>query len=77
MLKRWEAERCIPRNAKITALVMMVGVGGGSMIFAVESTAMRAVGGCLLLVGALVVLRLPTCPPTHVAATTPELEVGH
>jgi len=62
MIRGWEDHRCIPRPAKRVALLAMAGVGGASLVFAVDSTAMRIAGFALLSVGCITLLWLPTCP---------------
>lgn len=61
ILRNWEANRCVPRRAKITALVMMLGVGGTSIVFAVPPGWPRVAGLALIAVGSVVVLSLRTC----------------
>lgn len=61
MLRNWEENRCVPLRAKITALVMMLGVGGTSLVFAVPAGWPRYAGLALIGVGCVVVLSLRTC----------------
>ena len=67
ILRNWEANRCVPLRAKITALVMMIGVGGTSIVFAVPPGWPRIAGGALIAVGAVVVLSLRTCSGEAIA----------
>ncbi len=62
MIGRWEEQRCLSRRVKAIALASMLGVGGFSIIQMVDVPGLRIAGAVLLAVGALVVLRLPTCP---------------
>ncbi len=62
MLRNWEENRCVPLRAKVTAVVMMVGVGGTSLVFAVPAGWPRYAGLALISVGCVVVLSLRTCP---------------
>ena len=63
ILRDWEAHRCVPLRAKIVALVMMVGVGGTSLVFAVPAGWPRWGGLALISIGCIVLLSLRTCPP--------------
>lgn len=63
ILRNWEENRCVPLRAKITALVMMVGVGGTSLVFAVPAGWPRYGGLALIGIGCAVVLSLRTCRP--------------
>jgi uncharacterized membrane protein YbaN (DUF454 family) len=62
MIRSWEEHRCIPRPAKRVALLTIAGVGGASLVFAVDSTAMRIAGIALLGVGFFTMCWLPSCP---------------
>jgi uncharacterized membrane protein YbaN (DUF454 family) len=62
MIRNWESQRCISLGTKIVALCSMLVVGGASVFYAVESVAVRSVGIILMIVGAIVVLSIPTCP---------------
>lgn len=62
ILRNWEENRCVPLRAKVTAVVMMVGVGGSSLVFAIPAGWPRYAGLALIGVGCLVVLSLRTCP---------------
>ena len=61
MLRRWEEQRCISARVKAVALVSMLGVGGFSILNLIEAPGLRVAGVGLLAVGALAVLRIPTC----------------
>ena len=61
ILRNWETNRCVPLRAKIVAVVMMVGVGGSSLVFAVPAGWPRWTGLGLITVGCVVVLSLRTC----------------
>ncbi len=62
VLRNWEDNRCIPRNARRVALVMMLGVGSCSVLFFVPGMALKIMGILLILLGCVVVLRIPACP---------------
>jgi len=61
MVRDWNARRCVSVRVKAVALVSMAAVGGVSLFVAIENPALRFAGGFALLLGAVVVLRLPTC----------------
>ena len=63
VLRDWEQRRCISRSAKTIALVSMVGVGGVSILVAVEAIWLRLLGLGLVGVGCVTLLRIPTCCP--------------
>lgn len=69
MIRRWEEQRCVSRRVKAVALVSMIGLGGFSVFYVIEAPALRIAGIALLAIGALVVLRVPTCPTP--SQTTP------
>lgn len=61
-LKSWEQNRCISARVKLVAIGTMVCVGGASIYFAMELTWLRILTGCLMTIGAVTVLSIPTCP---------------
>ena len=61
IVRNWEQNRCVPLRAKVTALVMMLGVGGSSILFAVPPGWPRWSGLGLIAIGSVVVLSLRTC----------------
>jgi uncharacterized membrane protein YbaN (DUF454 family) len=63
-LRNWEENRCVPRRAKLVALVTMLGGGGSSILFAVPPGWPRWAGLALVTVGCVVLLSLRTCPGT-------------
>jgi len=61
MIREWEQKRCIRCRVKVLAISMMVVVGGLSIFYAVESNAIRIVGGVMIAVGTLTVSLIRTC----------------
>ena len=61
LIQSWETNRCISKQTKIVALTSMFLVGGVSAWFAIEATGLRVMVFVLMLAGATVVLRIPTC----------------
>lgn len=61
MVRSWEEKRCISCFVKALAIGSMVVVGGISLYFFVESSALRLAGGVLLFIGLVVVMMIQTC----------------
>ena len=61
MIRNWEQKRCVSCRVKAIAIVSMILVGGTSMVYAVESDALRVLGIILLLIGFITVSTLKTC----------------
>ena len=62
MIVDWEKKKCISLKVKATAVTMMIGMGGTSILFFVPPGWPRLAGLGLMVVGCLVVLSLKTCP---------------
>ena len=62
ILRNWEQSRCISLRTKVVAIVMMILAGTGSILFALDDYYMRSFTGVLLMIGAVTVLSLKTCP---------------
>jgi uncharacterized membrane protein YbaN (DUF454 family) len=67
MVKNWEDRRCVSLRVKWIAYLSMIGVGGYSVLFAVEPVWAKLAGSLLILVGLVTLSRLDTC-----AQATPE-----
>ena len=61
MIRNWERNRCISCRVKLIAIASMLIVGGYSVLFAVETTQVRLVGGFILLLGLITVSVIRTC----------------
>lgn len=61
MIRDWEEKRCVSLRTKIVAISSMVVVGGLSVTFGVENTAIRIFTIGLMSIGAVTVLSLRTC----------------
>jgi uncharacterized membrane protein YbaN (DUF454 family) len=61
MIRNWERNRCISCRVKLIAIASMLIVGGYSVLFAVETTQVRLVGGFILLLGLITVSMIRTC----------------
>lgn len=62
IIRNWEENRCISLRTKFVAIGSMVLVGCSSIVFAVENNGFRIVTVGLLIVGAVSVLSIDTCP---------------
>jgi uncharacterized membrane protein YbaN (DUF454 family) len=61
MIRNWDQDRCVSCRVKIIAIASMVGVGGYSVFFAVESVGLKVLGGILVGIGLVTVTLLQTC----------------
>ena len=61
MIRNWERNRCVSCRVKLVAIASMIAVGGYSIFFAVESTALRVTGVVVVTLGLLTVSFLRTC----------------
>ena len=59
ILKDWEQSHKISLKVKIVAVSSIVLVGGYSIAFAIQNPWIQAFGGLMLLIGLIVVLRIP------------------
>jgi uncharacterized membrane protein YbaN (DUF454 family) len=63
MIRNWEENQCMALQAKLVALVAMLGAGGASVIFAIDQLWLKLLGVGLLAIGSTVVLSIRTCQP--------------
>ncbi len=61
MIHRWHENRCISMRVKITALFMVVGIGGSSVLLFVPAGWPKLAAVALLAVGFVSVWRLRVC----------------
>lgn len=61
VIRNWEQNQCIGCRTKAVALVSMVGAGGASIIFAVDATWLKVLGGMLMALGSATILGVKTC----------------
>ena len=62
IIRNWETRRCINRRTKIVSIALMLGVGGTSIVFAVDDPRIKFVALALMAVGCVTLLSIKTCP---------------
>lgn len=62
IIHNWETQRCVACRTKIISLVLMVGMGGTSIVFAVDDMRLKLAALLLMTVGCVTLLCLKTCP---------------
>ncbi len=60
-IRNWQEKRCIPRRAKMIAVISILLFGGYAIGFAIDHLPLRIIGGAVLLIGLVVVLRIKVC----------------
>ena len=61
IIRNWHENRCIPRRAKITAVISILIFGTYAVGFAIKNPYLQVPGVVLLLTGLVFVLRIRTC----------------
>lgn len=61
MVRNWEDNRCISSRVKLIGILSMLGVGGFSIFYAVDSVPMKITGGLFMLAGFITIGLLRTC----------------
>ena len=74
MIVNWEKKKCVSPKVKITALSMMIVVGGASILFFVPPGLPRLVGLALIALGCVVVMRLKACPGAESSSDAQEIQ---
>lgn len=62
-IREWRATRSIPLGAKVSAVTLIVLMGGASLVFFVDAPWAKLVMGATLLAVIVWLLRRPTAPP--------------
>ena len=74
IIRNWETNRCISRRTKIASIVLMLGMGGTSVVFAVDDMRLKIAALVFMAVGCATLLFIKTCPePTRTPETTSDL----
>ena len=61
IIRNWENNRCISRRTKIVSIVLMLGMGGTSVIFAVDDIRLKIAALVFMAVGCATLLFIKTC----------------
>jgi len=69
-LRRWQTSRCIPKRAKIIAVISII-CSGAVSIYLVDIIAIKLIIASLLLIPVFIILRLPNSEPTIIAEIQP------
>ncbi|WP_076000285.1 YbaN family protein [Pseudohalioglobus lutimaris] len=67
MIHNWEERRCVSLRAKCVGIGSMAAAGTASIVFALSNPWARAGTALLMLIGALVLGSIKTCPATTCA----------
>ena len=62
VIRNWESQRCISLRTKLMSIALMLGVGGTSVILAVNDPRIKLAALALMAVGCITVLSIKTCP---------------
>ena len=62
IIRNWENNRCISRRTKIVSIVLMLGMGGTSVMFAVDSIHLKITALVFMAVGCATLFFIKTCP---------------
>ncbi|WP_222847179.1 YbaN family protein [Pontiella desulfatans] len=60
-IRNWHEHRCIPRKAKLVAVASILLFGSYAVGIAIENIWIRGIGGIILLIGLVFVVRLKVC----------------
>ncbi len=73
IIRNWETNRCISRRTKIVSIVLMLGMGGTSVVFAVDDGRLKIAALVFMAVGCATLLLIKTCPqPTQTSKASSE-----
>jgi len=62
IIRNWESNRCIGLRTKIVSIALMLGMGGISVIFAVEDIRLKVAAVVFMAIGCMTLLCIKTCP---------------
>ena len=71
VIRNWETRRCISLRTKFVSIALMLGVGGSSVVFAVDDSRIRFAALALMAVGCVTLLRIKTCPGSSDSSADP------
>lgn len=61
IINNWEQRRCVNCRTKVVSIVLMLGVGGTSVMLAVDDFYIKLLALALMSIGCLTLLKLKTC----------------
>ena len=61
IIRNWETNRCIGLRTKVVSIVLMLGMGGTSIVFAVESITLKLTALIFMAIGCITLLSIKTC----------------
>lgn len=61
IIRHWDENRCITFRTKCVAITSMLALGATSIFVAVDDIRLRIIGGLLIAIGLIVILRVKTC----------------
>jgi len=62
IIRNWENNRCIGLRTKIVSIALMLGMGGTSVVFAVEDNRLKLAALVFMAIGCVTLLSIKTCP---------------
>ena len=70
IIRNWENNRCISRRTKIVSIILMLGMGGTSVVFAVDDIRLKIAALVFMAVGCATLLFIKTCQDQSQVAET-------
>ena len=62
IIRNWETNRCVARRTKVVSIALMLGMGGTSVLFAVDDGRIKLAAFALMAIGCVTLLSIKTCP---------------
>ena len=62
IIRNWETNRCVARRTKVVSIALMLGMGGTSVLFAVDDSRIKLAAFALMAIGCVTLLSIKTCP---------------
>ena len=61
IIRNWETNRCVGCRTKVFSIVLMLGMGGTSIAFAVDDVRIKLAALVLMAIGCVTLLTIKTC----------------
>ena len=61
IIRNWETNRCVGCRTKIISIVLMLGMGGSSIVFAVDDIRIKVAALVFMTLGCVTLLTIKTC----------------